>query len=366
VADGFHLWSERYDRELADVFAIQDEITEAIVEALKVRLVGVAGPSPVRRYTPNADTYQLYLKGRFCIAKGTQEGFAMGMRLLDQAINSEPNYPLPYVCQAMAYWLLAHFGFVRPTEGMPKSQAAALRALALDDTLAEAHTQLALTRFMYNWDWAGAEQEFRRALELDPKSAEAHHWYGVFLWAMTRFEDALPEVNKAVELDPLSLGINVDAAFPLISLGRCDEAIAHADKLITIEPSFWGGYRVRGLAKAAGEKPDEAIADLEKAVALGGGPFMMSPLGSILAKVGRVAEARRILEQLEHLARERYIPACFWITVYAGLGDREQLLAWWDRAIEERDSVIAYYKAVAQTWVPENADLPVLLKKIGL
>jgi len=176
VADGFHLWSERYDREMQDVFAIQDEITQAIMEALKVRLGGVPAPAPVKRYTPNTDTYQLYLKGRFCVAKYTPEGFALGLRLLEQALNLEPNYPLPYVSVAQAYVMLSHFGHLPPREGMPKSKAAAVRALELDETLGEAHTQLALTRLMYDWDWPGAEQEFRRALELDPGNSEAHHW----------------------------------------------------------------------------------------------------------------------------------------------------------------------------------------------
>jgi TolB-like protein/tetratricopeptide (TPR) repeat protein len=365
VADGFHLWSERYDREMQDVFAIQDDITQAIMGALKVRLGGVPAPAPVKRYTPNTDTYQLYLKGRFCIAKYTPEGFATGLRLLEQALNLEPNYPLPYVSVARAYVMLSHFGHLPPREGVPKSQAAAVRALELDETLGEAHTQLAMTR-MFDWNWPGAEQEFRRALELDPSNSDAHHAYGVFLWAMGRLEEALGQQKQAVELDPLSLVANHDLAFPLISLGRCEEAVEHAGKMISLEPSFWGGYRVRALARQAVSRWEESVADLQKAVALGGGPFMLGHLGYSFGRLGRVSEAQQVLAELNQLAQQRYVPALCWSLVYLGLGEREQLLAWWDRAIQNRDGMLPFMRVAARTWFPENADMPVLLKQIGL
>lgn len=366
VSDGFHLWSERYDREMADVFAIQDEINEAIVGALKVRLTGQADRAPTKRYTPHADIYQLYLKSRFCISKLTQEGLHRGMQLLEDAMRLEPDYPMPFVSQAVAYFTLVLFGHLPPKEGMPKSQAAARRALELDNTIAEAHTQLALTRFMFDWDWPGAEREFLRALELDPNSAETHHWYGMFLWGMTRYEESLREARRAIELDPLSLLFEMDLGFPLISLQRHREAIEQADRLISLEPDFWGGYRLRALARVSCGRRAEAIPDLEKAVALGGGPFMVAHLSSALARTGRTAEAQRLLDQLLHPIARQYTPAFAWVILYARNGDQEQFLAWWHRAMEERDPFLSSVKAIAQGWFPDNPLVPELLKKIGL
>lgn len=366
VADGFHLWSERYDREMADVFSIQDDITEAIVGALKFRVAAELERPAAKHYSPDAETYQLYLKSRFCISKLTQEGLRKGLRLIEEASRREPNYPMPYISQATAYFVLSLFGYLRPKEGLPHSQAAVQRALELDDTIAEAHTQLALNRFMFDWDWSGAERAFHRALELDPNNAEAHHWFGMFLWSMTRYEESLAEAKKALELDPLSLLFAMDVGFPLISLKRVAEAIEQADKLISLEPGFWGGYRLRAMAKVACGEREEAIPDLERGVALGGGPLMVAHLISALTKVGRVDEAHGLLEGLKRLGTEQYVPPFVWVVFYLRSGDREQFLAWWDRAVEERDLFLSSAKAILETWAPDTPETPTLLRKIGL
>jgi serine/threonine-protein kinase len=276
VADGFHLWSERYDREMADVFAVQDEITQAIVAALMPKLAAERPAIRVKPYSGNVETYELCLRGRYHYQKWTPDGFAMALRLFEQALGRDPNHPLAYSGLAEVYRFLSYFGALPPRQGMPKAKAAALRAIELDDTLAEAHVHLANVLYFYDWDWAGAEREFQRALALDPQSVEARMWYGFFLWARLRHEQALAELQKAVELDPFSPNANWFLAWPLLSLERYDEALEQARKLLAMDPGFWGGYHVSMVAKWLKGMLAEAVQDYEKAAAIERGPVTLA------------------------------------------------------------------------------------------
>lgn len=375
TGDGFQLWTERFDRHIDDVFRIQDEIAQAIATSVTGRLTGTPAFGPEHRYQPSAEVYQLYLRARFCVAKYTPEGCFTGIRLLEQALAAEPDYPSAYVMLASAYVILCHFGHLPPKEGMPKAKAAALRALELDSTMAEAHTGLARVLYTYDWDWTGAEQEFRRALELDSNSSEALHYYGYFLWGMARYEEALAKLNRAVELDPLSVLLTMDVVWPLIGLGRYQAAAEQAEKLIAFEPSFWGGYWDRALPKMAammrsesmGEKEmalaREAIADLQKALALGGGAIMLGHLAGTMAFLGRTTEAEGYLAEL---AAQPHVTPYHWILVYTGMGDQARLTEWWHKAIDYRDPALAVWKAIADTWWSKHRDFSGLLKEIGL
>ncbi len=375
AADGFQLWAEHFDRKVENVFVSQDEIAQAITQRVRSWLTGTPSFAPAKRYKPKSEVYQLYVRGRACVERFTPEGSLRAIPLLEQALEAEPNYPAPYVSLASAYLNLCHFGYLPPKEGMPKAKAFALRALELDETVAEAHVVLARVLYTYEWDWSATEREARRALELDPNSSELLNYYGYYLAGMGRFEEALTILNRAVELDPLSLLLNMDLVWPLIGLGRYEEAIQQAEKLIAFEPNFWGGYLDRALTKMAiiaradaiGDKEkalgEEALADLQKGLAAGGRPIILGHFGGALGVLGRTAEAQKVVAEL---AAEPYVIPHYWLSLYGGLGDRARFREWWQKAIEYRDPFLPCYKGWAKIWWPRNSDFPVLLKQIGL
>jgi len=368
VADGFHLWSERYDREMADVFAVQDEITQAIVSALMPKLAAAQPAILVKPYSGNIEAYELCLRGRYHLQKVTPDGFAMAIRLFEEALERDPNHPLAYAGLAEVYVFLSYFGGVPPTQAMPKAKAAALRATELDDTLAEAHANLANVLYMYDWDWAGAEREFRRALELGPRSAEARMWHGLFLWARLRHEEALAQLQKAAELDPFSLHTIWLLSWPLLSLGRHDEALDLGRKMLAMDPGLWLGHATSAFAKWATGLRLEAIEHWEKAVAIERGPVTLGGLCWFCGRAGKLSEARQALEQLQQMAQQRYVQP-FWLAwAYDALGDREQARAYIQRAIEEHDSTLVHLRGWRgwRGWSPALEDCLPLLEQVGL
>jgi TolB-like protein/class 3 adenylate cyclase/Tfp pilus assembly protein PilF len=366
VADGFHVWSERYDREMADVFAVQDEITQAIVEALKSKLGAVEPTVLVKPYTGNVEAYELCLRGRYHYQLRTPEGFALALQFFEQATQRDPHNPLAHAGLANVYRLLAYFGVLPPRQGMPKAKAEALRAIELDDTLAEAHASLGNILYFYDWDWVGAEKEFLRALDLDPKSSEAHCWYGFFLWARSRYEEARLELQKALESDPFSPNANWFLGWTLFSLERYDEVFDLARRMVAMDPGFWGGHNLSSIVNMAKGRWAEAIQDYEKVAALERGPVSLGVLGQFNSRAGRSSEARQILAQIEQMARERYVPPVWLAWAYDAVGDKEQARACLERAIEERGQGLVHLRGLAK-WMPGLlADCHDLLDKAGL
>ncbi len=375
AADGFQLWAEHFDRQMEDVFRTQDEIAQAITQSVRGWLTGTPAFAPGNRYKPSSEVYQLYVHGRACAERCTIEGCLTGIRFLEQALEAEPSYPAPYVSLAGVYVNLCHSGYLPPKEGMPKAKAAALRALELDETMAEAHVALARVHYTYDWDWPATEREARRAYELDANSSELLHYHGYYFWGMGRYEEALAKLNRAMQLDPLSLTLNMDIVWPVIGLGRYEEALRQAERLIAFEPKFWGGYLDRALTKMAivtradaiGEKEqaagDEAIADFQQGFALSGSPVLLAYLGALFGVLGRTAEAQKIVAEL---AERPYVIPDYWLIVYAGLRDDVRLREWWQNAIEYRDPFLPRWKALADTWWPRNKNVTELLKQIGL
>ena len=239
VSDGFHLWSNRYDREMEDVFAVQDEITAAIVDQLKVRL----GPEPkapsVRRHTDNLDAYALYLKGHYYWNSLTPEGFRKSRECYEKAIEIDPDYAPAHAALSMWHQSLAFWADAPPTEAFAQSRAAAERALEIDETVALAHNCLAVIHFMHDWDWERAEREFERAIELDPSSSFGHLNYAFLLTDLARHEEALREIGIAQRLDPLSTIVNAWAASLLVSAGRVSEGIAELEEIVARDPEAW-------------------------------------------------------------------------------------------------------------------------------
>ena len=234
MSDGYHLWSERYDRELKDIFDVQDEITLAVVEALKVKLMGETKSAVLRRYTDDAEVYELYLKGRYYFNKYTPEGWMKALEFFEQAIQKEPEYALAYAGKARALTSCSYHGLLSYREIVPAWKAAISRALELDQDLVEAHIAQASFYFYHEWNWEAAEREYRRAIELNPNNSDAHQLYGTFLASRNRFDQAISEVRKAFELDPLSLHARFNAGFIFWFDNRLDEVTSQVQKMIEL------------------------------------------------------------------------------------------------------------------------------------
>jgi serine/threonine protein kinase len=340
ASDGYHLWSQRFDREMTDVFAIQDEISQAIVEKLRLRL---AGDRPlVKRYTENLAAYDMCLKARYNLLKQTPEGYETARLYCKQAIALDQNYALAYVVLGEIEWWSAFWGFLAPLEAFPRAKSAALEALRLDDSIAEAHSMLGAVLGPGEFDWPGAEREFRRGLELNPSSAEVRYYYADwFLMPMGRVEQSLTEIRRALELDPLDPFYSTHVGYGLHVMRQFDLAIAQHQTAIGLSPTFWFAYWWLSITYTLTGRNDEAIAAAEKAKELSGGnPMTLGLLGRAYGMAGRTAEARQLLEELEIRRRSSYVPPSSIAMIYRGLGDLKKGLEWWTRGVEEHDLVL--------------------------
>ena len=344
VADGFHLWSERYDREMADVFAVQDEITRAITAALMPKLAAERPATLIKPYTGSIDAYELCLRARYHHQRRTPEGLGMALRLFEQAVARDPNCAMAHAGLAHVCLLLCYFGGLPTREGMARMKAAALRALELDDTLAITHVRMGDALCFKDWDWAGAEREFLRALELDPDSAEALWRYGVFLWARLRNAEALVQLRKALELDPFSLDANWLLGWVYLSLRQFDEAEEVARKMLAMDANLWLGYHIRAVGESAEGPVGRGDPGHREAAAIEGGPATLGVLCWAYARVGKLEEARQTLERLEQMATKRIVPPTWLALAYDAVGADAQARACMERAIEERHMLLVHLR----------------------
>jgi len=345
VSDGRALWSERYDREMADVFVIQDEIARTIVTTLRSTLLGdVADPVPVR-YTTNIRAYNHYLKGRFWWNRRTQAAIAEGIKYFEKAIEEDPEYALAYTGLSDSYALQVDYRGAPVHEGLERAKVEARRALALDDTLAEAHTSLAWVTFIYDWDWAAAGRQFQRALELNPRYSVARQWYSWFLIAMGRTEPALAEGRLAIELDPGSVSIRRSMGWLLYYARRPEEALEQLRRALAMNPTAEENHRLLGLAYLQLRMFDEAAAALREAIALSESPALATAgLGAVAATRGRIDEAHAVLEGLAATARQRYVSPVAFAMVHTALGEADAAFEWLEHAYTERRGWLAYLK----------------------
>src|SRR5918993_25739 len=259
VSDGSQLWSGEYNNSVSEILAVQDEISQKISESLRVRLTGEDEQKLRKRYTTNAEAYELYLKGRYFWNKRDAEGLRNGIKYFKAAEEKDPTYALAYSGLADSYALLSDIGAVKPADEMPKARAAAQRAVDIDPTLAEAYTSRAFVKLAHDWDWLGAEADFKKALQLNPKYPTAHQWYASYLMQMGKFGPAQAELEKAHQLDPLSPIINSNLGFYAYYQHKYDEALDHANKTLEMVPDFWVAHHYRGLAFTMKGMYDEAI-----------------------------------------------------------------------------------------------------------
>jgi TolB-like protein/tetratricopeptide (TPR) repeat protein len=345
IKDGSPLWAEKFDEPLTDPFAVQDSIAERVAPEMMPALTGQEKKRRLKQPTDNTEAFQLCLKGRFYWNKRTGDSLKKSIAHLQQAIEKDPTYAVAYAGLADCYNLLGLYGVLPPRQAMPRAKAAALKALEIDDTLAEAHTSLAYAKLYYDWDWVGAEQGFQQALALNPNYATAHHWYHEYLVAMRRFEEDRIEIRRAQELDPLSLIINTDVGWGLY-FARCyDQAIEQLGRTLDIEPGFAVARLILGQCYQQKGLFDDGVAETQKAITLlGDSPpaLAIGALGHTYAVSGRRAEALKALQQLRERSQRRYVPAYSLAIIYAGLGEKDQAFAWLQTACEERYDRLIY------------------------
>lgn len=336
--DNRQLWGAQYNRKVSDVFAVEEEIANEISQNLRLRLTGEEKRRLTRRYTESPEAYELYLKGRYFWRKFTAAGTAKAIDYFHQAIEKEPNYALAYAGLADAYALGSlGGGGISPAEGMPKAKAAATKALELDETLGEAHLSLALVHAFYEWDWASAQREFARAIQLNPNAAEAHHFYSHYFMALGRIAESLAESRTALEVDPLSPDLTWHLAWHYNFARQYDQAIAQAAKTFELDPNSAQAHLVLGWAYQNKGMFPQAITEFQKVRASSAGtPIGLTDLAYAYALSGNTNEARKILAELMDLSKRRYVPAYSLATVHAGLRDKDQAFDYLDRACEER------------------------------
>jgi serine/threonine protein kinase/tetratricopeptide (TPR) repeat protein len=343
VRDGRTLWSERYDRELADVFAIQDEIARTIVDTLRATLLQDLGdPHPVR-YTANLKAYMLYLKGRYCWNRRTPADIAEGIRYFEAAIAEDAGYALAYTGLADSYALQIDYRGSPVQEGLERARVEAQRALALDETLAEAHTSLAWVTFIYDWDWPLAARHFRRAIELNPRYSVARQWHSWFLTAMGQSELALAEGRQACALDPASVSIRRSMGWLHYYAREPEPALEQLRRALAMNPTAEENHRLLGLAYTQLGQWDEAAASFREAIAVSASPALaIAGLGGVAVARGRPDEARAILADLAARYRTEYVTPVAFVMLHAALGDVDQAFTWLDRAYDERRGWLVY------------------------
>jgi eukaryotic-like serine/threonine-protein kinase len=338
VADGSQLWGEQYNRQHADIFAVQDQIAKEISERLRIRLTGEDRKRLTKRHTEITEAYHLYLKGRYYWNKRTQEDIKKGIEYFNQAIEKDPSYALAHSGLADSYYLLAStaYGAFPSKEAFPRAKQAALKALQIDETLAEAHSSLAgvLTN---EWDWVAAEKEYKRSIQLNPAYATAHHFYAFYLAALGRLERALAEIKHAYKLDPLSLIINRDLGLIFYYARQPDRAIEQYQKTLELDPNFTLAHQALGRAYLVKGMHQEALAEIQEAARLSGESVVMSAaLAHAYAATGQAAAARKILADLTERSKQSFVSPSSIAVIYAGLGDTENALRWLEQAFEER------------------------------
>ena len=362
------MWSERYDRVLEDIFDIQDEISQAIVNQLKRKLVGaVASPGATRR-TADFEAYRLYLQGRHNLFKLSESGMRQGLSCFQRALATDSNYPEPHAGLADAYALLGMLGHARPADVMVKAKEEAVRALEMDETIAEAHASLGLVRYWYDWDFGGGEQSYRRAIELNPADPIPRAYLGVLLGETGRPAEGVAELRTAVQLDPLSPSANRVLCLLLVYARDFEAALDQARKTLDIDPTY---FPVRWQMATAWHflgRPDEALRTMEAAVSLAPkDPITLGILGTHQAVAGRQEEALRTIDKLKGLRAERYCAASPIAWVYAHLGDFNQAFQWLDTAFEERDGLLSILKQYpwASEAFSQDPRYQELLRRIG-
>ena len=368
VATGSQLWGGQYNRQAENVFLLQDDLSREISEKLRLRLTGDEKRRLTKRYTEDAEAYRFYLKGRYHWNKRNPEGLQKAVDYFQQALNRDPVYPLAYAGLADTYAYLSFFHVVPPRQAMPKAKAAAVKALEIDDHIAEAHVSLGYVSFTYDGDWSAAGKYFEQALALNPIYSGAHTFYAFYLNSLGRSEEALAVAKRALDLDPASPAVSHSLAVQLYLARRFDQAIEQAHNTLEMDANFAISYQLLGEVHVSKGLYREGLLALEKFSALSRtSAISLALVGYSHARLGERSAALRIIEELTSASKHSFIPAFLYALVYAGLEDKDQAFGWLEKAYEERFNRLAYLKQDA-LWDPLRSDPRFIdmLRRLGI
>jgi eukaryotic-like serine/threonine-protein kinase len=364
--DDTQVWGEQLNRRMSDLSSLQEEIARQVSDRLQLRLSGDDEKRLTKRRTDDAEAYQLYLKGRFYWNKRTEEGLKKALPYFNQAIERDPSYALAHAGLADCFALLYEYSATPSKDLYPKAKAAALRALELDESLAEAHTSLAAA-YEYEWNWNEAAKQYERAIELNQNYETAHHWYSAYLISRRQFDEAIREAQRAVDLDPLSLIINTALGRALHSAKRYDEAIEQLRKTLDMDPNFAEAHFHLGLAYEGKGSYDDAIRELTKASELFADKSMLAWAGRAYALSGRRTEALKILEDMINLSKQQQVPPYAIASLYAALGEKDRAFEWLEKVYQERNYYVVFLNVdPALDSLRSDARFSDLLGRIGL
>jgi len=392
VRGGKTSWAETFEEKFTDLFTVQDLISDRVADALVARLTGEERKRLAGRYTSNAEVYQLYLRGRYHWNKRTSAGLRKGIEYFQQAIDKDPHYAPAYAGLADAYSVLGSHedGEMAPQQAFPKATEAARKAIEIDETLAEAHAALAFIQFSYEWDWAGAERGFRRALQLEPKYATVQQWYSRYALALGRAEASLAASKRALELDPIDLPIHAHLAWHWFYARQYDQTMEACRRTMDLDSQYPAPHWYLGMAYEQKRDYPKAIGELQIAFALSGGspaplssmahayaqardavsggnPVYLSSLGHAYAVAGNVEEARKALRELDELSKRRYVSPYEKAIVHAGLGETEQTFSWLEKAYSDRSGWLVYLQVEPRLErLRADPRFSSLVKRVGL
>ncbi len=368
IIGDYHLWSEKYDRDMEDIFAIQDDISQAIVTKLKIKLIGDERALLTKRYTENLKAYHLYLKGRHFWNKRTKQSLKQSIGYFQQAIKIDPDYALAYAGLADAYNILGSYEMLPPLEAYPKAKEAAMKALEIDDKLAEAYTSIARVKNRFDWDWSGSEEHFKKAIELNSSYAMGHSWYSILLRSLGRFDEALTIINKALEIDPLSLPINTTIGSIFYFAQNYDQAIMQCKKALELDSNFTWAHAVLASAYLQKSLFKEAIAEFKKAVSLSrASTWYVAELAHAYAVKGDKNKALNTLDELLEQSKKDYVPVAEIAMIYTGLNNKEKAIEWLEKAFIERSDKLVNLKVEPRLAnLRSEPNFKALLKKMGL
>jgi tetratricopeptide (TPR) repeat protein len=337
VRDARPVWAESFDEKLTDIFSVQDAVSQRVAATLALRLSRDRAKRLTKHFTEDAEAYQLYLKGQYFWNKFTPEGGRTAVEYFDRAVARDPGYALAYVGMANSHGVMGVNGWLPPKDTFPQAEAAAKKALAIDDGLAEAHSALGAVEMFYEWHWPAAERELRRAIDLNPGEPNAHRLYSYLLTATGRFDEALAQAELNLRLDPLSPVTYADMVRAFYFARRYDDAITASRRALEMDPNFAIARLVAGAAYEQRGSYEEAIVELRQANNLpGGSPGALAALGHAFAASGKRGEALRTLKELERMSERRYVSPLDLAILYAGLDDKERTLEQLERAAEDR------------------------------
>ena len=369
AANDSQVWAETFDRKLTDIFSVESDVAKAIADQLRAHITRQEEQVIAAKPTKNIEAYDAYLRGRYFWNKRTSDGIKHAIEHFQQSIERDPDFALGYAGLADSYIALTFYNFAAPHETMPKAKESAIKALALDNTLAEAHASLAHILMNYDWNWSAAEKEFKRSIELKPDYATAHEWYAIhYLTATGRLEEAVQEMKKALELEPASLVMNTFMGATLYYAGRYDEAIDQCRRTIEMDPNFAVAHWHLGLAYEQKQALDAATEEFKKAISLSGGsPLMKAALVRAYAKSQKKHEANEMLNELNELSKQQYVSAYEVATIYVALGNNEQAFQLLEEGYAEHSFHLVYLNVSPQfKSVRSDPRFQDLVQRLGL